>query len=277
MKIFLYNLLLCITVLAIAPLTSCDEDKKEISNVAIFITPERSDTLVAMSGDKLRYTVELYTANDHVKRLMVTSFDAVNGHLELEDTTFSDKKDIYYFNYSTPIVNRDSLNVTLTFEAWDNEGNTCQVERYVVVKNSTHLIEEMTGIVLHAPESALPNAFSLKQPSQTFCLQTSPDSLNADVYLVADNDFVNVALRSNTKAKMVRINTFDYPVATAASVQAVYESQRRSEQVDNLSINDIILIGHDDKAEGAIHITNIIRTGTSAEQCVQLSFKGITY
>ena len=134
----------------------------------------------------------------------------------------------------------------------------------------------MTGIVLHAPESALPDAFALSHPSQTFCRQTSPDSLSADVCLLASPDFDLLTLASNTKAKMVRINTFDYPAATAASIQAVYQSQRRSDQIDNLRINDIILIGHGEQAEGALHITNIVRTGLPEEHCVQLAFKGIS-
>ena len=261
--------------MTLAALTACNEDSKELSPVAIFITPSQGDTVVALSGDKLRYSVELHTTHDYVKRLKVSSFDAVNGRQELTDTTFAGKKDIFYFDYTTPIVNRDSIGVTLTFEAWDNEGNSCHTERYVVVKNSVHLIDEMTGIVLHSEESSLPDAFSLEHPSQTFCWKTSPDSLRADVYLLANADFSSISLHSNTKAKMVRVNTFDYPAATAASVQAVYESQRRSDQVDGLRINDIILIGHGEQAEGVIHVTNIIRTGLQEENCVQLSFKGI--
>lgn len=65
---------------------------------------------------------------------------------------------------------------------------------------------------------------------------------------------------------MVRINSFDYAAASALSIQNVFESSRLENQITNLKINDIILVGHDKRAQGVLHITNIIRTGTDEER-----------
>lgn len=273
MKNFAYMLLLMAAVLMAA--TACDEDKPELSDVAIIISPDMQDTVRIASGDKARYTVELHTLHDYVSRLCVSSFDAAYGKRELADVTFTEKQDIYYFDYTAPLVNRDSLSVVLTFEAWDNTGNKCETTRQVVVKNSAHLLDEMTGVVLRAADSNWPDAFFFANPSQTFSWQHSPDSVIADIYLVSNEDFSQLSFHSNTKAKMVRINNFDYPAATAVGLQTVYESSLRSDWVDDLRTNDIILVGHDSQAEGVLRITNIIRTGDDNERCVQLAFKGI--
>ena len=262
---------------ALALYMACDDEKQEVSDVAIIITPYSSDTIVLGSGEKARYTIDLYTQHDYVKQLNVSSFDAVRGKIDLLDTIFTGKLATYYFDYTAPVINRDSIDITMTFEAWDNAGSQCSTTRKVNVRNSSHIIEEKSGIVLRSAESGMPDAFSFANPSQTFCWQQSPDSTKADIYLIADADYTNLSLKSNTKAKMVRINSFDYPAATSLTLQSVYEGMVREDFIDNLRVNDIILVGHDTKAEGVMMITNIVRTGTPNERCVQLSFKGVEY
>jgi hypothetical protein len=260
---------------AFALIVGCDEEKKELSDVAIIIKPTQSDTVTLSSGDKVRYTIDLHTTHQRVGRLAISSFDPVRGKVHIVDTLFNSKVSTYYFDYTAPAVNRDSLSVTLTFEAWDDQNNQCSTTRTLLVRNASHLIDEKTGIVLRAAESGMPDALSFANPSQTFSWKNSPDSVRADVYLVADASFARLSLHSNTKAKLVRINSFDYPAATAVSVQAVYESSLRSDWVDDLRTNDIILVGHEARAEGVLRIVNIIREGDSNERCLQLAFKGI--
>lgn len=264
------------TIAVISAWVGCDnEDKRELSDVAIIISPNSNDTVQVGSGEKVRYAIDFYTQHEYVKQLKVSSFDAVRGKTDLLDTTFTEKTAKYYFDYSAPIINRDSIDIQLTFEAWDNAGSKCQTTRLVNVRNSSHLIEEKSGIVLRSSDSGMPDAFAFAAPSQTFNWRLSPDSTKADIYLVADADYSNLAFHSKTKAKMVRINSLDYPSATALALQAVYEGMVREDRIENIRINDIILVGHDTKAEGVMMITNIVRTGTIQERCVQLSFKGI--
>jgi hypothetical protein len=263
-------------VLSAFVLSSCDEESKEVSPVAMLISPVASDSVVLSSGDHTRYSMTLHTVNDRVERLAVSSFDAEYGSRSVLDTTFSKKVDEFVFDYKAPVINRDSLPVTLTFESWDNKGNYCSVDRQLLIRNRQVVIDEKSGIVLRSSDSGFADAFCFASPSQTFSWQHSPDSVRADVYLSASSDFMSLSLCSNTAAKMVRNNSFDYPAATASSIQAVYSSSRRDDVVSDLRVNDIILVGHDAQAEGVLRVSNIIRTGMPDERCVQLSFKGLT-
>lgn len=258
-------------------LSSCNEDQKELSDVAILVSPSAETGVAIASGEKARYQLDLHTTHDKVTRLKVRSFNAVEGELTQLDTTFATKLTTYDFIYTAPHVSRDSLEVLLTFEAWDNAGNRCEVRRTLTVKNQSVVIAEKSGIVLWSPASGRSDALSFSDPSQTFSWQHSPDSIRADIYLLADESFTSLSLLSNTKAKLVRNNSFDYASATALSIQAVYESSYRSDRVDQLRINDIILVGHNNRAEGVFHIQNIIRGDNPDDYCVQLAFKGIGF
>jgi len=258
-------------------LSSCNEDQKELSDVAILVSPNAGTRMVTASGEKTRFQLEFYTTHDRVSRLKVRSFDSVEGDLMQLDTTFATKPTTYDFIYTAPYVSRDSLEVLLTFEAWDNVGNRCEVHRTLIIKNQSVVIAEKSGIVLWSPFSGRSDALSFSNPSQTFSWQHSPDSINADIYLLTDESFTSLSLLSNTKAKMVRNNNFDYASATALSIQVVYESSYRSDLVDQLRINDIILVGHNNRAEGVFRIQNIIRNDNPEDYCVQLAFKGIDF
>ncbi len=120
-----------------------------------------------------------------------------------------------------------------------------------------------------------PNALSFTDVSQTFNVQTSPDSLFADLLIEADEDFTNISWKSKTRAKFVRNNTFNYTMATAPRINSVYSSSVRSDVVRDVRINDIILVGHNE-AEGVFFVENILNKGNSnGEFCIQLRYKGI--
>lgn len=256
-------------------LVSCDEDKQEATDVAFFITPKASQVISVNAGEVQRYEMELHTTHDFISKINISSYTSIEGKKVLTDSTLTSHLDKFVFDYKAPHFNRDSVIVTLTFEAWDNEGGYGSTDRTLIVKSNTILIPEKSGIVLRSSESGFPDAFSFRNASKTFNWKNSPDSIYADIYLVANTDFSTLAFKSNTKAKMVRINNFDYSAATALNIQNVYTSSLLSDGIDDLKINDIILVGHNESAEGALFLTNIIHSGDDSERCVQLSFKGI--
>lgn len=254
-------------------LSSCNEDEHDVSDVALIISPLASTKVELQSGDKYNYQCDLYTTHNYVKRLSVKSTDALSGDAVLLDTTFTENTSTYNFIYTAPQLDRDSLEVKLTFNAWDDAGNKCEVKRELKVKNKQVLLAEKSGIVLYASATGRPDALWFYDPSQTFNWKNSPDSVKADMYIVTD-DFSLVDLRSKTAAKFVRNNSFDYAAATSLSIQAVYAGSVRTDVVNDLRTNDIILVGHDNKAEGVFRVSNIIRTDTDNERCLQLAFKG---
>ena len=163
----------------------------------------------------------------------------------------------------------------LRFRATDNLGNEAKVTRTVNIKNKMVSLTEKTGIVLYDPATGMPDAISLADVSQPFNLADSPDPESADIYIEADVDFSPITWRSNTQAKFIRNNTFNYVEATASSINSVYRSSVREDRIADIAVNDIIIIGHGDAADGVFQVKNILR-GDSHPHCIQLSYKGIS-
>lgn len=267
--------LLAFSFVCIFSFSACTEDSKEVSDVAIFIEPGAASEVVANSGDKILYHIDMYTTHDYVSRLRVASFDSFNGEVAVRDTLWDGPCKSYDFVYTVPAADRDSLDITLTFNAWDNVGNKCEAKRRIVVLGKSILIGEKSGIVLWPAATGRPDALAFEEPSQPFAWKESPDSVRADMYIDSDVLLNNVALRSRTSAKFVRNNSFDYAAATSVSIQAVYAGSRRDDMIDDLRVNDIILVGHDGRAEGVFRVTNILRGANEESNCVQLAFKGV--
>lgn len=259
---------------------SCDDYTKDATDVALFITPYASDTLEVNAGESVRYEIEMHTVHNLVNRLQITSFDAIRNNQEIADVKFDVAQDKYEFVYTAPFFNTGSTAVTLTFRGWDDAGSMGEAKRHLKVIGQEVLVQEKTGIVLWNPSTSRPNALSFTDPTQPFYYMPSSDedtstSPSADLYMKTNQDFTQISFQSNTSAKFVRNNSFDYATATAYSIQTVYESSRREDAINSLKVNDIILVGHDAKAEGVFTVTNIVRDGTDEEQSVRLSYKGI--
>lgn len=268
-----YYLLVPVALLLL--MVGCKEDIPDPTDVAFFVTPKASATIIVNGGEQQRYEMELHTTHDYISRICITSYNAIEGNRVQVDTVLTKSQEKFIFDYLAPYFNRDSVNVMLTFEAWDNTGSYGTSERTLTVNTTTRLLSEKSGIVLRASESGYADAFSFDNPSKTFNWKHSPDSIFADLYLLADSNFASLSFASNTDAKMVRINSFDYAAATALTLINIFESSRLSSTIDNLAVNDIILVGHNQKAQGVILVTNIVRSGNIDECSVHLSYKGI--
>ena len=256
----------------------CTEDLPELSDVAIFVTPPSDSIVVLESGHKAQYKLDISTPHKYISQFTISSFDRENGTIEYLDSICNTNKIKYIFEYTAPEVETDSLDVKLKFKAFDNNGNEAEVIYPLLIKNRFVSVGEKTGIVLYNPHIGMPDALSLEDVSQTFVLATSPDSLSADIYVVADEHFNEIAWKSKTKTKFIRNNTFNYVSATATSINSVYQSSVREDQIENIQINDIILVGHDNTADGVFQVKNIIRSNEYGNvACMQLSFKGIRH
>lgn len=264
-----------ITVLLAGMITiGCSDDNPELSQVAIFVTPGLSTNVTLSSGEKAKYTMDISTINDYVAALKITSFDRFKGETVWVDQTFDQKHFEYNFIYTAPQFESETTQITLTFTVTDNKGNTASVKRDITVINKIVSLAERTGIVLYAPSTGLADALSLSDVARPFNLADSPAPEQADIYMVANEDFSVISWLSNTNTKFLRNNTFNYVEATAASITSVYSSSTRQDNVTDLRVNDIILVGHGMTAEGVFMVTNVIRT-PGLPNCIQLNYKGI--
>lgn len=248
----------------------------DLSNVVVLATPKSDSTL--FSNERLRYQLRLFTINEYVDGLTITSFDLERGKMVCLDTLFESKqKELDYdFIYTAPLLNKDKLEVELTFTVKDNLGNTSKIVRHITVQKRQQMIEEKNGIILYAHNAYLPNALSLSDVSQPFVSQYSTDSLNADIWLDPTDTLATITWRSQTGAKFVRHNDLNYATATTENLQATYLSSKRYDAIQQVKANDIILVGHEEWVDGVFLVNNII-TGDGFEgESLQLSFKGVT-
>lgn len=268
-----------LAALALAALACSCDGPDEIDPIALRVAPDQNTEVGASSGDVVRYTIDLYAHDTEVAGFSVTSYDVSQGTVALKDTAFRSGDTRCYFDYVVPSFDRDSLVVELTFTAKAANGQTAQLKRAINVTNAVVLLAEKTGIVLRDGGAGLPDAISLAEPTQPFCLASQADTVKAQradlVLRPGDDGFATLSLYSCTGAKFVRNNSFDYASATALGVQQVYGSSTRSDEVLDLRVNDIVLVGHGAKAQGAFRVTGIVRSGSDSERSVSLSFKAL--
>ena len=271
--------ILAIAAFVTSLVCSCKEHTNDVSDVGVFITPYASDTVVVNSGENQRYEMTMHA----VHRLHLTSYDAVYGVREVLDTIFNPEQSNYDFVYKTLQYNADTTLVTLTFDVYNASGAKGSTRRYLKVAGRQILLQELTGIVLRNPASNLPNALCFREPTQPFFFKMPEDGRTdstllgkmADLVIQSNAAFDNISICSNTGARFVRNNNFDYPLATGLNLQTVYESSRRDTGIDNLRVNDIVLFGHDNVVEGVLSVTDIVRNAAVDEQSVRLSLKQV--
>lgn len=256
-------------------LASCVKEP-ELSDVVVLATPKSDSTL--FSNDRIRYQMRLFTIHDYVDGLTISSFDIERGTVVCIDTLFEGKrKEVEYdFIYTAPQLNKEELALELTFMVRDNLGNTSKVMRNLTVKKRQQMIEEKSGIILYAHNAYLPNSLSLSDVTQPFISQYATDSLSADIWFDPADTLAAITLSSQTGAKFVRHNDFNYATATAENLQSTYLSSKRYDAIHEVKANDIILVGHEEWVEGVMFVNNIIESEGFDGESIQISFKGVT-
>ena len=265
--------LLCVCV-ALMSWFGCVE-QPDLSNVVVLATPKSDTTL--HSYDKMRYQLRLFTINEYVEGLSVSSFDIERGKVMCLDTTFAVKqKEVEYdFIYAAPSISKEELDVELSFVVKDDLGNISSIKRNVRVVGQQQMITEKNGIVLYAHTAYLPHCLSLDDVSQPFIAQYASDSLKADIWLDPSDTLSAITWKSQTGVKFVRHNNFNYTTATAEGLQATYQSSKHNDAISNVAINDIIIVGREERVDGVFFVDNIIYDENIQCECIQLSFKGV--
>lgn len=253
---------------------SCTENS-ELSDVAIIITPDKYEKVELSSGEKERYDLEMVTIHDYVKSLKISSFDRQNGETVLLYEEYHEKNVETAFIFTAPEINQEESKVTLTFEVTDNKGNVGKATREVTIKNAIVTAPEVTGIVLYSPFlPGMADALSLTDVSKTFNLEDSPNPETADIFIESNEDFTLVSWRSNTAAKFIKNNSFNYAQASAMSISSIYQNSTRLDVVNDIQPNDIILVGHGEVAQGVFLVTRVERNPNGVSYMI-VNYKGI--
>lgn len=273
------NKIVCLLCLCMSLTVFCscdDEANHELSDIALIITPAATDTVKLQAGEKQIFTMRYYVnTGGKVNRLQVKSVDNENGELLLEDTIYTEEIQEATFIYVAPQTTKEQLDVTLTFVLYETTGTKTKQIRKVRVTNKLLMLQEYGPVVLYmATDKA--DAIMFDSPTQTFDHVLEGENRQSDLYLavdtLAEGDYA-ISFASETEARFVRANSFDYAAASSNAIQTVYGNSVRTARVSDLQTHDIVIVGHGTQAEGILFVQHIIRQGTDNELCMQMRYK----
>lgn len=252
--------------------TACERDS-EADNVVIFVKPSAT---TVNSGEKIYFDITSKTINQRLSRLTIASFDSINGEELLYDEELTEQSISFRYVYEAPIVESPTLDVELTFTAWDNLGNTQWIRYKVEVVSASEGLNELTGIALYSPYSHKEDGFSFRLMQRV--KSSEAEDADVDIYVEADATNENRLGRSwgsKTGVRFCKANTFNYAAASQLSIESVYNNSITSAKISDLAIEDIILVGDDHGAIAAIRIVNIYDDEGSAFDRYDISMKSL--
>lgn len=237
-------------------MTSCiNED--DATTVAIYAKPS---SYLVQSGDKIYIDLQVSTLNSTLTDISVSSFDPEYGKTDILHTNPGTKDYKDRIVWTIPSMTSDTTSTEIMITATDNAKsyNDLKIDLTVVGGNSA-LLQERSGFTLYSPFSGKADSFSLAtlQP-----LNSASGSEDCDISFLQDENTDTTVLprtwHSNSDVVFCKANTYDYASASWASVQAVFMNSLRSDKVDDLQIDDIILIGREQHAEDGTVSTSTI-------------------
>jgi hypothetical protein len=242
--------------LALFFLFSCE--KEDEATDVVILCNSGSIRQTAESGKKLLYEIESFSIKANLKNFQITSFDIESGEKTLLDTTINIANFNYSFIYKAPEFLPDSITVKIKMKATDQQNNTQEFNCTVTVIHGTVFLPELSGIVLYSGASGKPDALSLHNPSQPF-LKLLADSAEIDIYDYTEWETETLACewRTNTDIRFTRVNSLNYALVTAQSLKDVYASVNHQKYMNEIRVNDIILIGREEKVVAVLQIVDV--------------------
>lgn len=244
--------------------TACHKDASDVwvmaepdLSVIIPADPEikgSCDVLGFFADKDVVFNMDVVSKHAPLKSLECSVYDAVGGErvfcsMDLSERSF--RSPIAFHTPSFP----DKMVLVFTFKAVDEQGYVGKYTTKVAVyPSSESLLEELSAISLYAGVDGKENAFSFTTNQVLFYEEKAPvpeeessekPQTLADMVLRLDGG--SLGLFTATDVRFARINSFDYPAATASAIRTIYTSSIRSESVASLAADDVILVGRVDK------------------------------
>lgn len=246
-KFFLY--LLAATIL----INGCISED-DATTVAIYAQPS---TFIAKSGDKIYIDVSVSTINSLLTNVSMNAFDPEHGKTNIYNINPGTKTHKDRVVWEIPAMSGDTTLVELLVNATDDTNAENEFKQKItVIGESQTILPERSGFTIYSPFSGKADAFSFTtlQP-----LLSTSESEDCDLVFLTSDTAEDMPLKWGTKTNLVfcKTNTFDYAAANWSSIQAVFTNSVRSDYVENLKIDDIILIGREIVTEEARSLTTI--------------------
>lgn len=237
-------------------LMACKKEKESpIFTYTSIVDIDESNVMDGDANYRLQTIARSTTAA--VRHIVISSYDAVYLEQIVLDTTFQDplKEVDFYTLYHTQLY-EDTTLVTFTTTAYATDGESMSLPLRVWVLPSEQRLRAIDDITLYSALSGRPSFFSFETMTVI-----QGDSTLEGLYFrdVAPKDSLDEMSYSWTSPNVyfARFESFDYGEATSSSIIAAYKNSKRDHTIQQLKANDVILVGTENKALGAMKIIYI--------------------
>ncbi len=163
------------------------------------------------------------------------------------------------FFYDVPVAGADELEIELSFRATDDRGNMRCVRLLLRADPDASLLPERSSITLYSPHSGKVDGLSFATCQPLLCATSAPEEV--DLYVAADGqadpEMLPRRWRTGSDVLFTKASGFDYAAATKVALASVYEHSVKTDFVDDLAVDDIIIAGHGPQVWGAIKIVGV--------------------
>lgn len=260
-------------------LTAC---KRENKIPLLVVEPESRDIGVT-SGQVFTFTMKARSDNSTLSRLVITSKRGNGFTNTVVDSALSGKS--FNWNWEFQVAHATAAYDELyTFTLYDAEGESMSTARTLYVTLTETLLQETSGHLFYSRNSAVhpESAFDVEERVQVIY---TADSTRRDVQ---DNpsgpgEVLSSSWISPAGGRFVRFNDFDYANATDIGLRNAFNSGVPVEQIDNITVGDIILtkLGSLPANTGyyaALRVTGIVdEPGTADNDRYQFNLKWASF
>lgn len=228
-------------------------NEEDATTVVIYAQPS---TQIAKAGDKIYVDISVSTINNILTNVSISAFDSEHGKTDIYDTNPGTKAYKERIVWEIPAMTGDTTVVELLVNATDDTNAHNEFKQKIkVIGDSRTLLPERSGFTIYSPFSGKADAFSFT----TLQPMMSSGAEDCDLIFLTADTVVEMPLKWGTKTNITfcKANTFDYASANWSSIQAVFTNSVRSDCVENLQTDDIILIGREEQMDDANSLTTI--------------------
>ena len=230
--------------------------EKDASDVVLFVTPSAS---TARGGETVYYDIEARTIHDRIERMEIVSFDRTDREQVLFEAAPCTRSYSYRFFYGVPVSGSDELEIELSFRVTDDRDNMRCVRLLLRADPDASLLPERSSITLYSPHSGKVDGLSFATCQPLLCATSAPEEV--DLYVAADDradpEILPRRWRTGSDVLFAKAPGFDYAAASKVALTSVYEHSVKTDFVDDLAVDDIVLAGHGSQVWGAIKIVGI--------------------
>ena len=260
---FVYLLCLLVTI----PFFFSCSSEDDASDVVVFVKNEVADTLTV--GEYVLLEIVAITSNEYIKEIRVSTFDAENGEVLNCTKVLDVHVQEYQFEYSYKVspISLNSAEIKIYIDVFDNLGNQERSTLKRKVQGSN--LNELSSLMLYNPLGENNDGFNVNQRKTVRKATLTVDDEPLTFWLRQFTDEEKLSLPENlplewntsstdSRITFARSNSFNYAEATSFTLEAAYSSMKTDNYVSQIKQGDIILVGVDNKAWGAVQVLYII-------------------